>query len=176
MRFTISNLLVLILFLQDSFEGGWILRSSARITRCDGQEIPDMTESIPEGFKPYPLTGGFVGHNGPYYFRQDDTGVYEFGFQTDDRHGNPYGFIHGGAVLGFLDTMLGGAVFRETRRRCATISLDSRFIAGAAPGVWITAHITLKKVTRAFAFVDGEAFAGDRLLVTAAAVFRIFED
>ena len=33
----------------------------------------------------------------------------------------------------------------------------------------------MKKVTRSFAFVDAEAFAGDKLLVTAAAVFRIFE-
>jgi acyl-coenzyme A thioesterase PaaI-like protein len=136
----------------------------------------NMTDSVPEGFKPYPLTGGFVGHNGPYFWRQDATGAYEFGFQTDDRHDNPYGFLHGGAVLGFLDTMLGGAVFRESKRRCATISLDSRFIAGAAPGVWITARITMKKVTRSFAFVDGEAFDGDKLLVTAAAVFRIFEE
>jgi acyl-coenzyme A thioesterase PaaI-like protein len=140
------------------------------------QEDSDMTESIPEGFKPYPLTGGFVGHNGPYFWRQDATGSYEFGFQTDDRHGNPYGFVHGGAVLGFLDTLLGGAVFRETKRRCATISLDSRFIAAAAPGVWITARTITKKVTRTFAFVDGEAFDGDKLLVTAAAVFRIFEE
>jgi acyl-coenzyme A thioesterase PaaI-like protein len=135
-----------------------------------------MTDSIPEGFKPYPLTGGFVGHNGPYFWRQDAAGAYEFGFQTDDHHGNPYGFVHGGAVLGFLDTILGGAVFRETKRRCATVSLDSRFIAATAPGVWITARTTMKKVTRTFAFVDGEAFDGDKLLVTAAAVFRIFEE
>jgi acyl-coenzyme A thioesterase PaaI-like protein len=135
-----------------------------------------VTENIPEGFEPYPLTGGFVGHNGPYFWRQDEAGAYEFGFQTDERHGNPYGFVHGGAVLGFLDTMLGGAVFRETGRRCATISLDSRFIASAAPGVWIHARIIVKKATRSFAFVDGEAFTGDKLLVTAAAVFRVFEE
>jgi len=34
----------------------------------------------------------------------------------------------------------------------------------------------VKKVTRTFAFVDAEAFAGDRLLVTAAAVFRVFDE
>ena len=135
-----------------------------------------MTESIPEGFRPYPLTGGFVGHTGPYFWRKDNTGDDEYGFQTDDRHGNPYGFVHGGAVLGFLDTMLGGVVFRATRRRCATVSLDSRFIASAAPGVWITGRIILKKATRSFAFIDGEAFAGDKLLVTATAVFRVFDE
>jgi acyl-coenzyme A thioesterase PaaI-like protein len=82
--------------------------------------------------------------------------------------------LHGGAVLTFLDTILGQAVVREARRPCATISLDSRFIATAAPGAWIGGRATIRKLTRSFAFVDGEAFAGDKLLVTATAIFRVF--
>ena len=34
---------------------------------------------------------------------------------------------------------------------------------------------TLRKLTRSFAFVDGEAFEGDKLLVTASAIFRVFD-
>lgn len=83
--------------------------------------------------------------------------------------------LHGGAVLGFLDTILGHAVVKGAQRPCATISLDSRFIATAAPGEWIGGRTTVRKLTRSFAFVDAEALAGDRLLVTATAVFRIFE-
>ena len=40
---------------------------------------------------------------------------------------------------------------------------------------WIGGRITVKKLTRGFAFIDAEAFAGDKLLVTATAIFRIFE-
>jgi hypothetical protein len=76
-------------------------------------------------------------------------------------------------VLGFLDTILGSTLFAVTRKRCATVSLDSRFVSGVAAGPWITGRATVKKVTRTFAFVDAEAFAGDKLLVTTAAVPRV---
>jgi acyl-coenzyme A thioesterase PaaI-like protein len=139
------------------------------------KDKPAMTDSPPAGFQPFGVTDGFIGHNGPYYWRQDSEGQLEFGFQTDARHGNPNGVLHGGAVLGFLDTILGHAVVRGAQRPCATISLDSRFIATAAPGEWIGGRTTIRKLTRSFAFVDAEALAGERLLVTATAVFRIFE-
>ncbi|MFB9264567.1 PaaI family thioesterase [Bradyrhizobium erythrophlei] len=135
-----------------------------------------MTASPPEGFKLLPPQPGFIDHNGPYYWRESDAGTPEWGFQSDARHGNPYGYLHGGAILGFLDTLLGSAVFAATKRKSATVSLDSRFVSGTAPGGWITGRTTVKKITRTFAFVDAEAYAGDKLLVTAAAVFRVFDE
>jgi hypothetical protein len=56
-----------------------------------------------------------------------------------------------------------------------TVSLDSRFIDTASPGAWIDGRTTLRKLTRSFAFVDGEAFEGDKLLVAATAIFRVFD-
>jgi acyl-coenzyme A thioesterase PaaI-like protein len=134
-----------------------------------------MSDFPPPDFQPFGVNEGFIGHNGPYYWRLDPAGQLEFGFASDARHGNPNGVLHGGAVLTFLDTILGHAVVSETKRLCATISLDSRFIAAVAPGAWIDGRTTIRKVTRSFAFVDGEASAGDKLLVTATAVFRVFE-
>lgn len=134
-----------------------------------------MTDQPPPGFQPFEIRDGFIGHNGPYFWRQDSDGAFEFGFQTDARHGNPNGVLHGGAVLTFLDTILGHAVVREARRPCATVSLDSRFIATVPPGAWVGGRTVMKKLSRTFAFVDAEAFAGDKLLVTATAIFRIFE-
>ena len=134
-----------------------------------------MTSHPPAVFQPFGVTDGFVGHIGPYFWRQDSSGEFEFGFQTDPRHGNPNGVLHGGAVLSFLDTILGHTVVRESKRLCATVSLDSRFISGIPPGAWIGGRATIRKLTRGFAFIDGEAFADDKLLVTATAIFRIFE-
>jgi acyl-coenzyme A thioesterase PaaI-like protein len=134
-----------------------------------------MTASPPEGFQLFWVTDGFIGHNGPYYWRKDEAGIVDFGFQTDARHGNPNGVLHGGAVLSFIDTILGHAVVNGAGKKCATISLDSRFIGTAAPGAWIGGRTTLRKLTRSFAFVDAEAFEGDKLLVTATAIFRIFD-
>jgi acyl-coenzyme A thioesterase PaaI-like protein len=134
-----------------------------------------MTAAPPEGFHPFALTEGYIGHNGPYYWRQDADGQPEFGFLSDDRHGNPNGVLHGGALVAFLDTILGYAVVLAAQRRCATVSLDSRFVATTPPGGWITGRTTLKKLSRSLAFIDAEAFADDKLLVTTSAVFRIFE-
>jgi len=69
-----------------------------------------------------------------YYWRRDKAGAAEHGFQSDSRHGNPYGFLHGGAVIGFLDTILGNALFAATKRKGATVSLDSRFVSTIARG------------------------------------------
>ena len=129
----------------------------------------------PPGFELLRISDGFIVHNGPYYRRREADGRFAFGFQSDGRHGNPNGVLHGGAVLGFLDTILGHAVVTETGRLCATVSFDSRFIAGVPPGAWIDGRVTIRRLTRTLAFVDGEAAAGDTLLVTASAVFRVFE-
>lgn len=134
-----------------------------------------MTQSPPEGFRPLKITEGYVPHNGPYYFRRNPEGRVEFGFQSDERHVNPNGVLHGGAILGFLDTVLGHCVVYETRRRCATVSFDTQFLAAARPGAWITGRVRVKRVTRTLAFVDGEALAGDTVLVSATSVFRVFE-
>ncbi|NEW89665.1 PaaI family thioesterase [Rhodopseudomonas sp. WA056] len=134
-----------------------------------------MTVSPPPGFQPFAVQDGYIGTNGPYYWRQSADGQPEFGFLSDERHGNPNGVLHGGALLGFLDTILGFSVVLAGQRRCATVSLDSRFLATIEPGGWITGRTTMKKLSRSLAFIDAEALAGDKLLVTTAAVFRIFE-
>jgi acyl-coenzyme A thioesterase PaaI-like protein len=134
-----------------------------------------MTTNPPEGFQPFAIGEGYIGHNGPYYWRQTADGQPEFGFLSDDRHGNPNGVLHGGAIIAFLDTILGYAVVLVAQRRCATVSLDSRFLGSVEPGGWIGARTTIKKISRSLAFVDAEAFSDEKLLVTSSAVFRIFE-
>jgi acyl-coenzyme A thioesterase PaaI-like protein len=134
-----------------------------------------MSHAIPAGFRLVAAAEGFIGHNGPYYWRRDAASRLEFGFQSDARHNNPNGVLHGGAVLGFLDTILGHVVVHETGKRCATIALDSRFVAATPPGQWISGRVSARKVTRSLAFLDAEAMAGDILLVTATAIFRVFD-
>jgi acyl-coenzyme A thioesterase PaaI-like protein len=133
-----------------------------------------MPGSIPTGFQPMTHPEGFIGHNGPYYWRRGAAGQLEFGFQTDARHSNPHGVVHGGALVGFLDTILGFVVVHETQRRCATVTLDSRFTAAVPIGPWVSGRATVKGLSRSLAFVDAEATADETLLATASAVFRLF--
>lgn|SRR3990172_4713525 len=135
-----------------------------------------MSGTMPSGFQVFTVADGFIGHNGPYYWRRDDDGRFEFGFQSDARHANPNGVLHGGAVLGFLDTILGHAVVVESRKRCATIALDTRFLAAVQPGSWVSGRASIRKLTRGLAFVDAEAAVGETLIVTATAIFRVFDE
>jgi uncharacterized protein (TIGR00369 family) len=126
-------------------------------------------------FTPFAGMGGFIGHNGPYYWGREPSGELVYGFQSDARHGNPNGVLHGAAVTAFVDTFLGHAVVTRTARLCATVALNAQFVAGVATGGWITGRARLRKLTRTMAFLDADASAGDDLLVTATAIFRLFD-
>ena len=126
-------------------------------------------------YTPFSETGGFIEHNGPYYWAREPSGDWIYGFQSDARHGNPNGVLHGAAVTAFVDTFLGHAVVARTGRLCATVALNVQFVAGAPAGGWISGRARLRKLTRSMAFLDAEASAGETLLLTATAIFRVFD-
>ena len=135
-----------------------------------------MTDPAERGYRPFEHGGGYIALSGPYHWKRDEAGVFQYGFQSDHRHGNPNGVLHGAAILAFVDTFFGHAVVAATGRKCATIALNTQFVAGAPTGGWIDGGARLRKVTRTMAFLDGEASAGGTLLLTATAIFRIFEE
>ena len=57
----------------------------------------------------------------------------------------------------------------------ATIGFDCRLLASTQPGSWIEGRAIMRRMTRTLAFVDGEAIADGKLLVTASGIFRVFE-
>lgn len=126
-------------------------------------------------FVPFAENGGFISHNGPYFWARESSGEFLYGFQSDSRHGNPNGVLHGAAVTAFVDTLLGHAVVVRTGRLCATVALNVQFVGGVPAGGWISGRARMRTVTRTMAFVDAEVSAGDKLLVTATAIFRIFD-
>ncbi len=126
-------------------------------------------------FTPFAEIGGFIAHNGPYYWAKESSGEVVYGFQSDARHGNPNGVLHGAAVTTFIDTFLGHAVVAQTGRLCATVALNAQFVAGVPTGGWVSGRARLRKLTRTMAFLDAEVSAGDKLLLTATAIFRVFD-
>lgn len=134
------------------------------------------TAAAPEGFKPIKIPGGHIAHNGPYYYKNMENGDTHYGFMTDERHSNPNNVIHGGALFSFADTIIGNRVVRETRRYCATISMTTDFISSTNVDQWIEGRVRIKKLTRSMAFVDVEVSSGDKLLMSASAVFKLFDE
>ena len=129
--------------------------------------------AAPEGFARFDDMGGYIGLSGPYWWKREGED-FVYGFQSDERHGNPNGVLHGAAILTFLDTCLGRAVVMSTGRICATVALNAQFVASAPAGGWVSGRIQIRKTTRTMVFLDAEARSGDNLLVTATAIFRLF--
>ncbi|MBM3648025.1 MAG: PaaI family thioesterase [Alphaproteobacteria bacterium] len=130
---------------------------------------------IPAGFQPLQEAEGYIGLSGPFFWRRDESGRYDYGFASNDRHGNPNGVLHGAAILTFIDTILGHAVVSATSRRCATIALTSQFVAAVPTGGWVSGRADIRRMTKSLAFLDAEASADDTLLLTATAIFRVFD-
>lgn len=133
-----------------------------------------MSKAIPHGYEPFAEFDGFIGHNGPYYVKTLEDNTFRYGFATDERHGNPNNVIHGAALVGFVDTLLGHIIVQETGRFCATISLTNEFIAGTPTGGWIEATANIKKTTNSLAFANAEVYFEDTLLMSATTVYKLF--
>lgn len=131
-----------------------------------------MTSAPPEGFIPIDEPPGFDAMVGPYYRKQTDDGPVH-GVLAEARHLNPGGVIHGGMLMTFIDRTLGALVWHAIGGRpCATVSLNTDFLAPARPGDWIECRGQVTRQTRALVFVRGELTTGDRTLMTASGIWK----
>lgn len=133
-----------------------------------------MPSLVPEGFQPLTMSSGFIDMLGPFYWKDAEGGLFLFGFESSEKHGNPNGVVHGAAFAALVDTCMGHAIENSTGRKCATIALDTQFVAGGKVGGWIEARTRIRKMTKTLAFLESEVFAEGALVMTATAIFRVF--
>jgi len=133
-----------------------------------------MNSKIPEDFKAFPSISGFIDLVGPYYFGGQVDNTFRYGFLATEKHGNTNGVVHGGALMTFADTAMGSSVYRTVKGPCATISMNSEFIAGAKPDAWIEATVVITKITRTLAFVRAELVSGDTAVLNTSGIWKIF--
>jgi uncharacterized protein (TIGR00369 family) len=114
---------------------------------------PDADGWIPWIGKP---DGRFHDLLGQMYFRVTPNGV-ESKMDTDRRHSNGLGFLHGGFLMSFVDM----AMFTIIRPRftsgegAVTLSCATDFLTGGVPGEPIEAHGEVLKETGKLFFVRG---------------------
>lgn len=136
-----------------------------------------MSISPPEGFEPILNDGGvsFETHVGPLFRKMDiPSGEAVWGFRAAPHHCNPYGMLHGGMAVALADTMMGSLVFHAIDGApCATISLNTEFLAAAKSGAWIEGHAKLLRQGRNVCFVRAELFAEEKLIMTASGAWAI---
>jgi len=109
----------------------------------------------------------YIGGLGEVFERHRED-LLEIGLQTDDRHKNRSGIVHGGVVMALLDRAMGSNCRAAVGgRRMATASLTVNFADPIAVGDFIEVSCRLRRVGRNAVFADGEARVGDRLVATA---------
>ena len=109
----------------------------------------------PPGFARIEVAAPFVSAFGPIYVRPEGERV-AFGFRVEDRHLNPKGVCHGGALATFADLQLAALMFsgRLARVRAPTISLSLDYLAPVRLGDWVEGEVVLVRRTGRLAFAE----------------------
>ncbi len=135
--------------------------------------MSDIT--IPEGFTLFPIDGTFNDAISPMVYRMTETEI-SCGFQVAEKHSNPMGMCHGGALMSLMDFSLSAGICHKIGvfSGTPTISLSFDFMSKALIGDWIFAEVEALKITNTMGFVQGliKRENGD-LLVRASGTFKL---
>ncbi len=116
--------------------------------------------------------GRFARAVGPLYVREGEPA--RFGFLAEARHGNRREAVHGGMLMTLADQVLGLTVMQAVGldTPVVTVSLHCDFVSAAMPGDWIEGEATVTRMTRSLIFVRGSLVHGDRVVLSAAGVWK----
>jgi uncharacterized protein (TIGR00369 family) len=141
------------------------------------EHIPVNNASMPErlaaeGWKARELEG-FIGIAGPLWTRRGDSG-WRYGLLVEDRHLNPAGVMHGGALCTLLDHVISTVAWEACDRApCVTLQLDSQFLAAVKAGQFIEASAAVEHRTRGMVFMRGRVEADGVAVLVGQAILRI---
>lgn len=115
--------------------------------------------------------GTFVTSMGRMYVRRVDGRV-EVALQTDDRHKNLSGFVHGGVIMTLMDRAMGINCREATTGRSVTATITVNFLNAVRPGELIQTSCRLTRIGRTLIFADSHAHVGDRIIASASGTFH----
>lgn len=125
-------------------------------------------ENVPAGFVAIALAIGYNAGFGPSYV--DAVGG-KVGFRVAERHLNPVGLCHGGAIATFADLQVVAAgQYHEGHK--PTVSLTIDYVAPAPLGAWVEATVTCIKVTRTLIFTQALITADGKIVARSSAIYR----
>lgn len=130
-----------------------------------------MNDGIPERFEVVPGVERFVIMIGPLYQKWDNDRLI-CGFRADVQHLNAGGLVHGGMLTTLADHTLSVFIARTVGAVCATISLNSDYLASARAGDWVQCTPTITRTTRSLIFARAQISASDRPVMSASGVWK----
>ena len=124
-----------------------------------------------QGWKPRQL-GGFMGLAGPLWTRREGAG-WVYGLLAEDRHLNPAGVVHGGALGTLIDHVLSTVAWEACDRTpCVTVQLDTHFLAEVRAGQFALARASVTARTGSLVFMEGSVQVEDRPVLVARAILK----
>lgn len=131
-----------------------------------------ITEALSmQGWRPRDLPG-FIGHSGPLWTRREGES-WAYGLLVEDRHLNPAGRAHGGALMTLIDHALSTVSWEASGRKpCVTLQMDCHFVAALSPGQFAEVRVEIVHQTGGLVFAKGLMSADGSVVLTAQAVLR----
>ena len=90
--------------------------------------------------------------------------------EAGDRHLNPAGTVHGGAIATLVDTAMGAAVKTTGDGGTATVEMKVTYLEPAKPGA-LRVDALVRKRGRRITIVEAEVSQGDELVAHAIGTF-----
>jgi acyl-coenzyme A thioesterase 13 len=146
--------------------------------------------TIPAGFTAMDRSEGFIGVNGPLFFRLENHSLV-VGMLVEPRHCNSHGRLHGGMMAALVDIALGEnigyaslseealASLRQDRRadtgprkNLVTVSLSMDYLGSTKAGDWIEVSVEIDKIGKTLAFASAYVTRDGERVARCSAVYR----
>lgn len=137
------------------------------MTGVDEDECGEVT-----GWKPLEV-GGFMDGIGPLLATRSQE-EWRYGLDTDARHLNPIGLVHGGVTASLIDHAFAMVAWEASGRApTATVQMDIRYLGAARKGDRLEASAVIRHQTGSMLFVDADVHAAGRAIASASAIMKI---
>lgn len=142
-------------------------------TRPDLPVVLSAGILLDQGWKAFISNSPFSAPHGEMYQKIDADGTCWRAFHAQPLHCNSARIVHGGMMVTFIDALMGLTVANSTKTTALTVRLTTDFLSIARPGDWIVGQSRVTRLTRSVAFVEAQAHAGTRPLISAQGIFKL---
>ena len=128
-----------------------------------------------QGWKSRQLSG-FMGHSGPLWTRREDDG-WVYGLLAEDKHQNPAGVVHGGALATLIDHVVSTVAWEACDRQpCVTVQMDTQFLGAVEAGQFAQARASISHKTRGMVFLRGSIDVDGAPVLVAQAILKVLSN
>lgn len=105
---------------------------------------------------------------------RDADGNWRYGVQLDKSHANAQGMVHGGVLMSFMDHAMSLVIWEAVDRAfCATVHLDSHFLAAIKPPAFVELQPEILRKGKKLVYARGTLRVDSEAVMEATGVWSI---